>query len=75
MRYAVAIAAGPRNYSAYVPDFPGCVATGRTLEEVRENIHGAMEMHIRAMIEDGDPLPESESFGETVEIHQPALVS
>ncbi|MDQ6908058.1 MAG: type II toxin-antitoxin system HicB family antitoxin [Chloroflexota bacterium] len=75
MHYAIVITAGPRNYSAYVPDLPGCIATGRTLDEVRENIRGAMEMHVGAMIEDGDPLPEWESFGETVEVQQPALVS
>lgn len=75
MHFAVVITAGPRNYSAYVPDLPGCVATGRTLEDVRTNIRGAVDMHVRAMIEDGDPLPESDSFGETVEVHQPALIS
>ncbi len=74
MHYAVVITAGPRNYSAYVPDLPGCVATGRTLDEVRANIQGAVDMHVRAMIEDGDALPESDSFGETVEVHQPAAV-
>lgn len=75
MKYAVVIESGPRNYSAYVPDLPGCVATGQTLEKVRENIRGAINMHVGAMIEDGDPLPEWKSFGETVEVHQPALVS
>jgi predicted RNase H-like HicB family nuclease len=75
MHYAVVITAGPRNYSAYVPDLPGCVATGRTLEEVRENIRGAMNMHVGAMVEDGDPMPEWESFGETIEVQQPVFVS
>lgn len=75
MHYAVVITAGPRNYSAYVPDLPGCVATGRTLEEVRENIRGAMNMHVGAMVEDGDPVPEWESFGETVEVQQPVFAS
>lgn len=75
MHYAVVITAGPRNYSAYVPDLPGCVATGRTREEVRENIRGAVNMHVGAMVEDGDPLPEWDSFGETVEAQQPALAS
>jgi len=75
MHYAIVITAGPRNYSAYVPDLPGCIATGQTLDEVRENIRGAINMHVGAMIEDGDSLPEWESFGETVEVQQPALIS
>ncbi len=75
MKYAVVIESGQRNYSAYVPDLPGCIATGRTLEKVRENIRGAVNMHVGAMVEDGDPLPEWESFGETVEVQQPAFVS
>jgi predicted RNase H-like HicB family nuclease len=75
MRYAVVIESGPNNYSAYVPDLPGCIATGKTLDDVRANIRGAMAMHLRAMIEDGDPLPEYESFGETVDIPQPVLVA
>ncbi len=75
MKYAVVITADPRNYSAYVPDLPGCIATGRTLDEVRENIRGAMNMHVGAMVGDGDPLPEWESFRATVEVQQPALVS
>jgi len=58
-----------------VPDLPGCIATGQTLDEVRENIRGAINMHVGAMIEDGDSLPEWESFGETVEVQQPALIS
>jgi predicted RNase H-like HicB family nuclease len=74
-KYAVVIESGPRNYSAYVPDLPGCVATGRTLEEVRENIRGAVNMHVGAMVEDGDTLPEWDSFGETVEAQQPAFAS
>ncbi len=75
MKYAIVITVGPWNYSAYVPDLPGCIATGRTLDEVRENIRGAMNMHVGAMVEDSDPLSEWESFGETVEVQQPALVS
>lgn len=66
MQFAIVITALPRNYSAYVPDLPGCVATGKTLQQVRQNICGAMEMHVAAMVRDGDPLPEHDSFGETV---------
>lgn len=45
-------------YGAYAPDLPGCVATGRTLEETRARMAKAMEMHLAAMREDGDPIPE-----------------
>ena len=43
MRYAVVIESGPENLSAYVPDLPGCIATGKTLDEVLANIRGATE--------------------------------
>ncbi len=75
MRYAIVIESGLNNYSAYVPDLPGCVATGKTLDIVRANMRGALEMHIGAMVEDGNLLPEYESFAETVDIEVPALVA
>ena len=46
MRYAVVIERANTNYSAYVPDLPGCVATGDSLDEVEENIRGAIRLHI-----------------------------
>ena len=49
-------------YGAYAPDLPGCVATGHTLEETRERMAKAMEMHLSAMREDGDPIPEPSHF-------------
>lgn len=49
-------------YGAYAPDLPGCVATGRTLEETRTRMAKAMEMHLSAMREDGDPIPEPSHF-------------
>ena len=49
-------------YGAYAPDLPGCVATGRTLEETRGRMAEAMEMHLAAMREDGDPIPEPSHF-------------
>jgi predicted RNase H-like HicB family nuclease len=60
-KFAVVIEAGPNNYSAYVPDLPGCVSTGRTLAEIEKNIREAIEYHIEGMIEDGDPVPEPTS--------------
>ena len=67
-RYAVIIESGKRNFSAYVPDLPGCVSTGKTLAEVRRNIREAIRFHLDGMREDGDPIPEPTSIGETVEV-------
>ncbi len=60
-KFAVVIEKGPNNYSAYVPDLPGCVSTGATLTEIEKNIREAIEFHIEGMIEDGDPIPEPSS--------------
>ena len=49
---------GPTSWGAYVPDLPGCVAAGESQEEVRELIQGAIDLHLRGMREDGDPIPE-----------------
>ena len=57
-KYAVFIAPTSTGYSAHVPDLPGCAAAGPTREETLELMHGALEMHLRAMREDGDPIPE-----------------
>ena len=67
-KYAVVIESGRRNYSAYVPDLPGCVSTGKTLAEVRRNIREAIAFHIAGMRRDGDPVPEPTSTCETVEV-------
>lgn len=58
-KYAVVIERVPdSNYSAYVPDLPGCVSTGGTRHEVEQNIREAIGFHIEGMREDGDPVPE-----------------
>ena len=67
-KFAVVIEEGPNNYSAYVPDLPGCVSTGRTLAEIERNIREAIEYHIEGMIEDGDPVPEPTSRVMEVEL-------
>ncbi|GAC1395135.1 MAG: type II toxin-antitoxin system HicB family antitoxin [Burkholderiaceae bacterium] len=67
MRYAVIIENAGANYSAYVPDLPGCVTVGETIEEVRTNIKEAMEFHLHGMIRDSDPIPEP-SLCEWVEV-------
>ncbi len=65
-KFAVVIEKGPNNYSAYVPDLPGCVSAGKTLAEIEKNIREAIEFHIEGMIEDGDPVPEPSS--QTIEV-------
>jgi len=57
-RYAIVIERGANNLSAYVPDLPGCISTGRTLDEIEKNIREAIELHLEGMKEDGDPIPE-----------------
>lgn len=57
MRYAIVIEHAGANYSAYVPDLPGCVATGGTAEEARSNIQDAVRFHIEGLREDGLPIP------------------
>lgn len=47
MRYAMIIEAGEKNYSAYLPDLPGCIATGKTLDEVKQRMSEAVAMHLR----------------------------
>ena len=55
MRYAVVIEQAQGNFSAYVPDLPGCVATGATILEVESQIREAIEFHLDGMREDGNP--------------------
>lgn len=63
-RFLVVIERAGENFSAYSPDIPGCIATGATKEEAEINMHEAMEMHIKGLIEDGLPVPEQNSVGE-----------
>ena len=68
MRYAVVIEKGKSNYSAYVPDLPGCVAVGDTIEETEREIQEAIEFHLEGMRADGLPIPEPSSRVEYVEV-------
>jgi predicted RNase H-like HicB family nuclease len=68
MRYAVVIEKGQNNYSAYVPDLPGCVAVGDTIEEIEREIQEAIEFHIEGMRADGLPIPEPSSAVKYVEV-------
>jgi predicted RNase H-like HicB family nuclease len=57
-RYAIVIESGPNNLSAYVPDLPGCITTGKTVDEIERNIREAVELHLEGMREDGEPISE-----------------
>jgi predicted RNase H-like HicB family nuclease len=72
MKYLVIIEKGESNYSAYVPDLPGCTSAGHTLDEVLSGIREAIEGHIEIMREYGDPIPEPTS--ESVLIDVPIAV-
>ncbi|MFN7919625.1 MAG: type II toxin-antitoxin system HicB family antitoxin [Bryobacteraceae bacterium] len=60
--YLVLYEKSSTGYGAYAPDLPGCIATGGTLDETRERMTKAIEMHLAAMREDGDPIPEPSHF-------------
>ncbi len=68
MRYAIVIERAEGNYSAYVPDLPGCIATGATISQIETEIREAIEFHIEGMREDGLPIPEPSSQVEYVEV-------
>jgi predicted RNase H-like HicB family nuclease len=67
MRYAMVIEKADGNYSAYVPDLPGCVATGETVEAVEREIRDAVRFHIEGLKEDGLPVPAPTSIADYVE--------
>jgi predicted RNase H-like HicB family nuclease len=68
MRYAVVIEKAEGNYSAYVPDLPGCIATGETVAEVQQLIREAIELHIAGMREDGLSIPPPSSQVEYIQV-------
>lgn len=68
MRYAIVIEKAAGNYSAYVPDLPGCVATGATISEVEAEIREAIVLHVEGLRQDGIPLPAGESQVDYVEV-------
>lgn len=67
-RYLVVIEQANGNLSAYSPDLPGCVATGKTREEVEANMRAAIQMHIEGLREDGLPIPEPTTCAEYVTV-------
>jgi predicted RNase H-like HicB family nuclease len=67
-KYAVVLEKAAHNWAAYVPDLPGCVTTGRTIEETRRLIAEAIEFHIDGMRRHGESVPEPTTVAESVEI-------
>ncbi len=67
-RFLIIIEKAGGNYSAYCPDLPGCVATGKTRKETERNMHAAVEMHIHGMLEDNLPIPESVAVAEYIAV-------
>ncbi len=68
MRYAVVIERAEGNYAAYVPDLPGCIATGATLADVERSIREAIEFHIDGLRQDGEPIPQPLGQVEYIEV-------
>ena len=68
MRYAIIIEDADTNYSAYVPDLPGCVATGKTVEDVQNSIREAIEFHLAGLRSDDLPIPRASSRVDYVEV-------
>ncbi len=67
-RYLIVIEKANGNYSAYSPDLPGCIATGKTREEVTRNMQEAIELHIHGMVEDKLPIPAPSTSAEYISV-------
>ena len=63
MKYLIIIEKANKNYSAYLPDVPGCIATGKTIEETKKNMKEALDMHLEGLAEDGltSPRPKAKA--------------
>ena len=68
MRYTIVIERSPNNYAAYVPDLPGCVATGATREDVVREIGEAIRLHIASLREHGEPVPQPHCTATVVDV-------
>jgi predicted RNase H-like HicB family nuclease len=71
MRYAIVIERAAANYSGYVPDLPGCVATGATVEATEKLLREAVQLHLEGMKEDGIPIPLPASQVDYVDVPVP----
>jgi len=68
MKYLIVIERAKKNYSAYAPDLPGCIATGKTPADVRKRVREAIGFHIQGLREDGLPVPPPTSSNEYVQL-------
>jgi predicted RNase H-like HicB family nuclease len=68
VKYGIVIEIGTHNCSAYVPDLPGCVATGATPEEAKTRIQEAIRIHLEGIREDGIPVPRPQTVCDSVEV-------
>jgi predicted RNase H-like HicB family nuclease len=68
MEYVVIVEQGDTSFGAYVPDMPGCIAVGETIDEAMQLIREAIEMHIKSLHEHGEPVPSQQSFVEKIEV-------
>ena len=68
MKYLIVIEKANHNYSAYLPDIPGCIATGDTIEETKKNITEALAMHMQGLVEDGLSSPEPKAKADYVAV-------
>jgi len=75
MKYLIIIEKAKSNYSAYVPDLPGCVSTGKTVEQVRRNMQEAIDFHLEGMREDGAIIPKPSSTSAYVSVRAKARSS
>ncbi len=71
-KYAVIFEQADANWAAYVPDLPGCITTGATVEDAERNIREAIEGHLRALAEFGEPVPTPTSLAKEIEVNQAA---
>ena len=68
VKYAVIFERAEHNWAAYVPDLPGCISTGKTLEETERNIREAIQGHLKTMHDYGQPVPPPTSLAKEVEV-------
>ena len=74
LKYAVIYERTPNNYGAYVPDLPGCISTGASWREIRDNIRAAIGFHLEGLMDNGDRVPEPRrSIGEAMTYHSEVL--
>ena len=73
MKYLVVFEQTPNNWAAYVPDLPGCVATGDTRDDTEELIREAVELHIESLIAHHEPVPEPGTWTGLVDVSVPAM--